>query len=288
MVIYADVLVCINILITYIFLVCSRVVINLPTSKWGIILSSVVGGFSALIILWDDMGVMLSVIYKLIVSAVITYLAFMPSRIRAFLKACVTFSGVSMLFGGVMYFIELTFKPHNIMYYNGTIYFDMNIKYLIGCTFIIYGVFLGANYFLQKKSFKNEVYTVCIGFRNTEVTLRGFVDTGNSLSDGLTGKAVCVAELKAVAPLFTYEELMYFKSGEMEKMPDSLVGTIRFIPCETVGESFFLPVVTPHKAEVKLKNKKVKLKNMCIAIADKNFADGEYNLILNKNIFDLV
>ena len=71
-------------------------------------------------------------------------------------------------------------------------------------------------------------------------------------------------------------------------MPDSLVGTIRFIPCETVGESFFLPVVTPHKAEVKLKNKKVKLKNICNAIADKNFADGEYNLILNKNIFDLV
>lgn len=287
MVIYADVLVSVNVLITYIFLVCSRVVTGLPTSKWGIVLSSAVGGLSSLVILYDDAGIIFSVGYRLVVSVVITCLAFLPSKIRGFLKCYSSFVGISMLFGGVMYFVEVTFKPHSITYHNGTVYFDMNIKYLIGCTFIIYGVFLVANYFLQQKAFKNEVYTVNVSFRNIEVALRGFVDTGNNLTDGLTGKTVFVAELKAVAPLFTYEELIYLKSDEIENIPDSLQGVIRFIPCQTVGDSLFLPVFTPHEMEIKLNNKKVGLNNVCIAVADKSFADGEYNLILNKNIYDL-
>ena len=48
-----------------------------------------------------------------------------------------------------------------------------------------------------------------------------------------------------------------------------------------------MPVFTPHGIEIKLKNKKIRLNNICIAVADKSFADGEYNLILNKNVYDI-
>ena len=60
--VYADVLVCLNVLITYIFLVCTRVAGNMPTNKWGVCIASVAGGLSSLIIFAGDIGLVLSVI----------------------------------------------------------------------------------------------------------------------------------------------------------------------------------------------------------------------------------
>ncbi len=286
--VYADVLVCLNILFTYIFLVCTRVWGNTATNKWGVCLGSVVGGLSALIVLAGDIGVFLSLIFKLTTSTVVVLVSFLPSSFKLFLKVYFRFLGVNVIFGGAMYFIEITLKPHNIMYFNGTVYFDMDIKYLVGCTFVIYGFFLFADFLVKRKSMKSEIYKVKIVFRKTAVTVSGFVDSGNSLTDGLTGKSVLVAELKALSPLFTYEEIGYFKSGNIEKVPDSLNGKIRFIPCHTINGENLLPVFTPDVLEIEIKGRKINcIKDFCVALVNKELC-GEYNILLNKAIYDLI
>lgn len=286
--VYADVLVCLNILFTYIFLVCTRVWGNMATHKWGVCLSSVVGGLSALIVLAGDIGLFLSLLFKATTSTVIVLLSFLPSSLKCFLKVYFRFLGVSIIFGGAMYFIEITMKPHNIMYFNGTVYFDMNIKYLVGCTFIIYGIFLLADFLIKRKAMKSEIYQVKIGFRDTAVEISGFVDSGNNLTDGLTGKTVFVGELKAFSPLFTYEEIEYFKSSNIEEIPDSIKGKIRFIPCHTINGGNLMPVFTPNVLVIEIKGKKINCsKDFSVAIVNKDLG-GEYNILLNKAIYDLV
>lgn len=286
--VYADVLVCLNVLITYIFLVCTRVASNMPTNKWGVCMGSVVGGLSSLIILAEDIGIFFSVAFKLITAFVIVLCSFLPRSFKSFLKVLLIFFGVSALFGGIMYFLEITFKPHGIMYFNGTVYFDMDIKYLVGCTFIIYGIFLGVDFLLRRKAAKNEIYKISVTFRNVTVKLLGYVDTGNNLTDALTGKKVFVGELSSLSPLFTYEELSFFKEKNLDDIPDSLKGKIHFIPCKTVGESVLLPFFTPEKTEIEINKQKKTASNFSVAVVNKKLGDGEYNILLNTAIYDLM
>ena len=131
MTIYADVLVALNILLTYIIIVASRVLCKMPTNKWAVLLASVVGGFSSLVIFYENGGVAFSVLYKIITGGIIVGIGFLPKTIKLFFKVLLAFFGVSLLFGGSMYALEITLHPKNIFFHNGTVYFDMSIAYLV-------------------------------------------------------------------------------------------------------------------------------------------------------------
>jgi stage II sporulation protein GA (sporulation sigma-E factor processing peptidase) len=266
--------------------VCTRVAVNLPTSKWGIGLACVLGGVSSLVVFIDERLLPVSVALKLIIGAIIVLLSFLPRSVKSFLKAYTGFFIVSALFGGVMYFLEITFRPHGIMYVNGTVYFDMSIKYLVGCTFLIYGVFLIVNYFFERKATKNQVYKVNVAFRNMEIAVLGYIDTGNSLVDSLTGRTVFVGEVKSFAPLFTYEEQKFLKNINLDNIPGSLAGVIHLVPCKTVGESALLPAFVPDRIEVEISKNIVEVKNVSIALTDVDFSQGEYSLLLNKRVIE--
>ena len=146
--VYADILVGVNILITYLLLVCTRLFCRVPTNKWGIALSSLFGGISSIMIFFDSINNGLWIVLKLATAAIIVGVAFLPRSPRLFSKLFLSFFGVSFLFGGVMYAVEISFDPKNILYVNGTVYFDMSLAYLVGSVLIIYGIFLLCNYFL--------------------------------------------------------------------------------------------------------------------------------------------
>ncbi len=278
--VYVDVLICINILITYLFLVCVRVFLKCATNKIGVACASLFGGFTSLLIYVDDINLILLLLIKLLIGSVIVFLAFFPDNVKSFVKEFLAFLGITFLFGGAMLALEVSIHPENILYSNGTVYFDMDIKYLIGCVFLIYGVFLVFDYMLNRIFGKNEIIKTEILFRNIKITVNGFIDTGNSLSDGFSGRQVGVAGLNAISPLFNYEELAFLKSETYDNIPESLKGKIRFIPCKTVGESLLLPAFIPEKTYFDGKEHS----EICIAITKKDFSDEGYEILLNKNM----
>lgn len=285
--VYADVLVALNTLFTYIILVATRVVCKIPTNKWGVAIASLLGGLSSLIIFADEISVFLSVIYKLVTALVITTIAFLPNRIKKILKLYLSFFAISFLFAGIMYGVEISFNPQNILFINGTVYFDMSITYLVGSILTIYGVFLVINYFLQKIIVGNEIYDVKISFRKSFARLRGVVDTGNNLKDGVMGRSVIVVELHSVVPLFTDEEIKYLKSNDFINIPQSLERKIHLLPCKTVTGKSLLPAIIPEKVEFRLKNKHTQTDFIAVAIIDEKLSDGEYDALLCNAIFDL-
>ena len=151
-VIYLDVLVAVNILVTYIMLVCTRVVVKSDTNKWGLVLATLFGGISSLVIFWESMPLILSVIFKIAGVIIISFSAFLPKNKKQFLKTTLAFLFVNFLFGGLLYFVELTFNPSNIFYVNGTVYFDISVLFLISMTLICYGFLLVFDFFLKKRA----------------------------------------------------------------------------------------------------------------------------------------
>lgn len=280
--IYVDVLVSVNILITYIFLVCVRVFLRYPTNKWGVGIASLMGGLSSLIIFAPQVNTVVSLFYKIFVCCLIVLVSFLPKKIRQFVKTVLAFMGITFLFGGAIYAFQLVSDTKKILYMNGTVYFDMSIKYLVGSVFVVYGLFLAFDYFFMKSYGKNKLYDVEIKFRNNVVFLKGFLDTGNSLTDGLSGRPVAIGEADALSPLFTYEELIFLKSGTYENIPESLIGKFRLLPCKTVGESSLLPVFTADEFRIN----KNSVNSVSVALVNKDLSENEYNILLNRNMME--
>jgi stage II sporulation protein GA (sporulation sigma-E factor processing peptidase) len=282
--VYADVLVAINILITYIFLVCTRVACKMATNKIFVALGSLAGGFFSLVIFMDIKHQILSVLIKLLTGAIIVAISFLPRNIRGFLKLYLGFFTVSIIFGGIMYFLEITLNPQKIIFYNGTVYFDMSLTYLVGSVLLIYGAFLVVQYFLDRKAVSACQCQVEISFRNVSVFLPAIIDTGNSLTDGLTGRPVAVAELSAVAPLFSFEELDFLEKGDYVNVPHSLKKYIRIVPCGTVTGDKVLTGFLPDRITIKT-NVKSYVNDYCVVgVVNKNLSDGEYKALLNENL----
>ena len=285
--VYADVLVAMNILFTYLFIVATRVACKTPTNKWGIAVASVVGGFSSLIIFVGEIHILISVLYRIVVALVITTLAFLPRTVKKTLKIFFCFLGISFLFGGVMFGIEILFNPENIFFINGTVYFNMSITYLVISVMVVYGVFLGCSYLFDRKIVSTEVFDVKIYFRNTYVILRGVIDTGNNLKDGVFSRPVIVAELESLKGLFTDEEIKYFKKGDLVKIPLSLETKMHLVPCKTVAGKNMLPAIIPQKVELFNRGKGASTDYVTVAIASETLSSGEYNALLYKEITEL-
>ncbi len=286
-VIYLDVLVAVNILVTYILLVCTRVVVKQQTKKWGVVISTIIGGASSLIIFWEEMPLALSVIYKILVGMIISYSAFVPGNKKLFFKTTFAFFFVNFIFGGVMYFTEITFNINNLMYINGTIYFDISVLFLVSMTLICYGLLLVGDYFLKKRASENTLYEVLLYFRNECVTLKALYDTGNHLTDGLDSKPVIIVELKEILKFFSSSETQFFMNDDLNgDVPTTIRSVFRIIPCSSVTGNGVLKGFIPEKIEIISKDYKYETTFLVVAVSSGDLQNGEYNCILNADIFE--
>ena len=67
-------------------LVCTRVVVKSDTNKWGVVIATFFGGISSLVIFWESMPLVLSVIFKMAGVIIISFSAFLPKNKKQFLK----------------------------------------------------------------------------------------------------------------------------------------------------------------------------------------------------------
>lgn len=286
-VIYVDVLIAVNIFVTYILLVCTRVILKQDTSKWGIAFAALLGGASSLVIFWETMPVVASVAYKIAVALVISFLAFLPKSKKMLFKTTLAFFLVNFIFGGVMYFVEISFHVNDVMYINGTVYFDVSLLFLVSMTLICYGLLLVGDYFLKRRASASTVYEVQIFYRNGSVSVKALYDTGNHLADGLTGKTVNVIELNAMAPLFSAEEYEFFeKSSITSAVPESLKKELRIVPCSGVTGNGVMKGIAPQRLVIKNKDIEIEVTETILAICNKSLAENEYTCILNAEIFE--
>lgn len=287
-VIYADVLTALNIIVTYILICAARTLSHLPSRRAGTVLASFIGGFSALIIFAPPMNVLLSVLYKILTAAAIVFAAFMPKSAKAFFKGFAYFLAVSFLFAGVMLGIELLFSPPNMRFVNGAVYFDMSITFLAGSVLAVYGLLVICEKLLAVKFCKNTVCGVTVEFRGSSAEMNGLYDTGNTARDVLNGKPLNIACLADVAPLFSAEEIDYFKSAEWNtSVPTELETRVHIVPCASVGGKSLLKAFNPDRAEVTINGETKTALPCVIAVTNEKLSDGEYGIILNANIFEV-
>ena len=278
-VIYADVLVILNVYVTYILLLLTALISHERGNKLRLVLSAVAGGFCSLFILIPNVSDLLLFAVRIFVSALFLFIAFGKGKLRRFIRLYCTFFAVNFIFAGLMFALWYFAKTGSMYFNSSIVYFDIDSFSLIVLTAVCYCFIRLMSRFIKIKSPTGRIYDVKIFIGEKSVTLKGFLDTGNSLKDPFTGKPVIVADIDSIQELFDYR-LSFDMAEDFSRMK------IRYIPCSTVSGSELLPCFKADKISVKGVSCDFEIKEMIIGITRAKIKNGEYDILLCDEIFD--
>jgi len=197
-VVYIDALFLLNLVTNYFLLLASAKLAGEVIHRLRLAAGAAAGAIYACLLFLPGMGFLVHPLSKLCVAVIMVLLAFGGSR--RLLRLVIVFFCLSFaLAGGVLAIGLMGGKGLSLK--NGVLYSAMDVKMIAlsaaGCYVIFTAVFPR----VAKQVKGREVLPAVLRYGERKVTLLVLVDTGNTLSDPVTGRPVLVANFENVAPL---------------------------------------------------------------------------------------
>ena len=247
--VYADVLFLINFSMDFlVFYICARLSgrrLNLFRS----VVASALGGAYGVASLFIEHSGAFTWLLDLSALLLICATAFAARDLRAsdFIVRCMLFALISALLGGMMMALSSALERSGIALLDYESGDDLSVW-----LFAILAAAGGAAAFAGGRRIKriasSSAADMYIEYEGKSVTVRAMTDTGNMLSDPLSGRSVALCELEAISNLLSPQMLDYFRKGEISADIDTaIVSQLRFIPARGAvgGESALLPAIAP-------------------------------------------
>lgn len=235
LVIYADVLLAVNLYINYFLLRGTSLLLRRKLAPLRCLCAAAVGAAFSLALMLPELHPALSVLIKLAAGVLVTLTAFGVQKRIDFLLSALCFLAVSFAFAGGMAALWSFAAPLGMYCNNGCVYFDIPIGAAAVITAALYGGFRLARLIIdRRKPALRETVTIRAGGK--EAVLDGLGDTGNCLRDSFSGKPVIIASAEKLREILPQNVLSYL-SGKS----DGLDG-IRLVPCSTVTSEGVIPV----------------------------------------------
>ncbi len=265
-VIYIDVLIFLNIIITFVLLHATGRLMKIYPSAGRMTVASLLGGFTSLIILAPEMGFVFSLLTKLLFSLIIVVCAFNPHSFSAIARETAYFFAVNFIFAGIMLFASSLPGVSLVQYNNGAVYMNFSFFSLIASCLVCYGVTVILGRFTKYKGTNCEVFASEIFVNGKSVKSAAIADTGNALTDPYTAKPLIVADKVTLAPVLPENIREYFENGSCD-------GAIKLIPCKTVSGSSLMPCFKADKIIIKGEKLHLELSGREIAVSSQTLAE---------------
>jgi len=276
-VIYADVLVVINVYITYFLLKSTALLTKENPDRLRLFLASLLGGIYSLTVLFPEKVQDFVSVARFAAAAAFVVIAFGFSSPRAFLRLNLSFLFCSFVFAGLMLAIWYFICPAG-MYFNGSvIYFDIDLLTLVLLTIGCYVFLKLFERLFRTRAPVNIVFFCKVSYKGRECELKAFLDTGNSLKDYFTGKPVIIVNREIFCREFP---------GNFELNSDIYNEKIRYIFCDTLSGKGLLPAFSPENVHIKGADYDFFTDEVTVALTDKKLLQGEYDAILPLGLFD--
>lgn len=259
-VIYVDVLIFLNIIVTFLLLLAASRLMKLSPSSGRYVAGSVFGGISSLMILVPEMNFFFSLALKILISLIIILIVYNPKTLRTVAKETGYFLVVNFIFAGMMMFAASLPGINIVQYRNGAAYINLSFFSLVGACVICYVVTCVLGKITNHKSV-NLFYHIEIENNGKTLREKALYDSGNNLTDPFTGESIIVADIEMIRNIVPESINEYY----LTRVPSE---GIKLIPCNTVAAQTVLPCFRAEK--VKIYNGKIQcvLKNAEIAVTD--------------------
>lgn len=236
-VIYVDTLFLLNALVDYLLLLCSARLAGEPLKRLRFALGAALGGGYAVAIFLPGLGFLEHPLCRLAAAALMVLAAFGGSRRLG--RQTVIFFALSCAFAGGVLAVSML-GGQGLSLNRGVVYSGMDLKIVL---LSAAGCYAALSLLLQKAvkhtSFTGELKQVRLELGERAVELTALTDTGNTLTDPVTGRGVMVAEGARLLPLFPPEgrpdsQAMRDPAGALERLTGA-GGRFRLLPYRSVG-----------------------------------------------------
>ncbi len=296
MTIYLDVILLENLCMNYIILFATGLIHRTKIKKIRILFSSLMGGVYSILSFALVLEVYSNIIFKILLSIVMVYIAFYPSNVKMLVKELIIFYLVSFAFGGCAFALLYFIKPQDILMRNGVLTgtYPIKIALLGGMVgFVIVNI---AFKVVKGKLSKKDMFCEIIIYLNEKVKkIKAFIDTGNLLKDPISGMPVVVVEsveLEEMIPREIMKHLNEILEGKeydiLSQMPTAYQLKFRVIPFSSLGkQNGLLLGFIADKVELETEERKEELSNVIIGIYEKNLTkNGAYTGLVGMDIIE--
>ena len=202
-VIYADTLFLLNALVDYLLLLAAARLAGEPLRRGRFALGAALGGGYAVAIFLPGMAFLAHPLCRLASAALMLLLAYGGSR--RLLRQGVLFAALTCAFGGGVVAIGLL-GGTGLTLGGGVFYSALDLKVVLLSAAVCYGVLTLVFQRLARHSAADgELVDIKLYLGERSVSLTALVDTGNTLTDPISGRPVMVAEGERAAALFPRE-----------------------------------------------------------------------------------
>lgn len=236
-VIYVDTLFLLNALVDYLLLLCAARLAGEPLKRLRFALGAVLGGGYAVAIFLPGLGFLERPACRLAAAVLMVLAAFWGSRRLG--RQVLIFFALSCAFAGGVLAISML-GGQGLSLNRGVIYSGMDLKIVLlsaaGCYAVLSLLFQKA---VRHTSFTGELKAVRLELEDRTVELTALTDTGNTLTDPVTGQGVMVAEGERLLPLFAVSQRPSVQelrdpAGALERLTGA-GGHFRLLPYRAVG-----------------------------------------------------
>lgn len=236
MVIYLDVLILINLYVTYFQILAVSVFTHRKTVWYRKLSAAGIGAVASLSIFIPQEMVLTLTLLKIFLCALIAFVAFGYTGFRAYAVSVLFLMLVSFVFSGLMLCVWLFAAPMKMLFINGTVYFSIDTMTIILSTCAAYGVVRIIRYILDKNGKTDGKYTVIIKNNGRECRLSALADSGNGMVDCFSGLPVIVCRRDMCADVSPPAIEMIENNSEISDIGTQMIKGVRIMPFSTVGK----------------------------------------------------
>lgn len=236
MVIYLDVLILINLYVTYFQILAVSVFTNRKTVWYRKLSAAGIGAVASLSIFIPQEMVLTLTLLKIFLCALIAFVAFGYTGFRAYAVSVLFLMLVSFVFSGLMLCVWLFAAPMKMLFINGTVYFGVDTMTIILSTCAAYGVVRIIRYILDKNGKTDGKYTVIIKNNGRECRLSALADSGNGMVDCFSGLPVIVCRRDMCADVSPPAIEMIENNSDISDIGTQMIKGVRIMPFSTVGK----------------------------------------------------
>lgn len=274
MVVYADILIILNVLVDYFLVMAASAVLGRKIKMRRQIFAALVGGLSSLYIFAPNLGFFAETVFRIAVCLLMSLCAFGFGGIKSYLRSFFSLLGATLLYGGAMTAIWTFLKPKSMLVLNSVVYFDISPFVLIAVSIVSYFVFLVLSAILSRTSKYAEKCEITVFADEKSIKVFGILDTGNSLKDSFGNAEVIIADKKHVKELL----------GDTDPLNEKLKLRYRVMPCTTVSGDGALDAFRCDSAILSNGERTVTLEKPILAVS-KSPLNDDYQAIVNPKIF---
>ena len=236
MVIYLDVLILINLYVTYFQILAVSVFTHRKTVWYRKLSAAGIGAVASLSIFIPQEMVLTLTLLKIFLCALIAFVAFGYTGFRAYAVSVLFLMLVSFVFSGLMLCVWLFAAPMKMLFINGTVYFGVDTMTIILSTCAAYGVVRIIRYILDKNGKTDGKYTVIIKNNGRECRLSALADSGNGMVDCFRGLPVIVCRRDMCADVSPPAIEMIENNSDISDIGTQMIKGVRIMPFSTVGK----------------------------------------------------